>query len=137
MPAPSVNASSLWSGVHTSDTRLSAIEGQLGPRFSSIEGQLGNRLENRLLLLQRGVNGDHVAAGGAVQKIRGLEAAQNLSSISAVKARLDQAQALCAQLDQDNRLLRDGLDDVSRFIVGMVEGRIPMASPPSQAPMIV
>ena len=44
VPAPGVNASSLWSGVHTSDTRLSAIEGQLGPRLSSIEGQLGTRL---------------------------------------------------------------------------------------------
>ena len=96
---------------------------------------MGTRLENRLLLLQRGVNGAHVAAGGAVQKIRGLEAAQNLSSNSTVKARLDQAQSLCAQLAQDNRLLCDGLDDVSRFIVGMVEGRIPMASPPSQAPI--
>ena len=99
-------------------TRLYEIEGHLGPRLSNIEGQLGTRLENRPLLLQRGVNGSHVAAGGAVQKIRGLEDAQNLSSNSAVKARLDQAQNLCTQLAQKNRLLRDGLDDVSRFIVG-------------------
>ena len=49
VPAPGVNASSLWSGDHTSDTHLSAIEGQLGPRLSSIEGQLGTRLENRRL----------------------------------------------------------------------------------------
>ena len=135
VPAPGVNDSYLWLGVHTSDTHLSAIEGQLGPRLSTIEGQLGSRLENIPLLLQRGVNRAHVAAGGAVQKIRGLEAAQNLSSNSAVKARLYQDQALCAQLAQDNRLLRDGLDDVSRFIVGMMEGRIPMASPPSQTPI--
>ena len=60
LPAPGVNASSLWSDVHTSDTRLSAIEVQLGPRLSSIEGQLGTRLENRLLLLQRGADKDDI-----------------------------------------------------------------------------
>ena len=33
-----------------------AIDGQLGPRLFTIEGQMGTRLENRLLLLQRGAD---------------------------------------------------------------------------------
>ena len=116
MPDPGVNSASLWSGVQQSDTRLSVLE-----------GRCGKPLEDKLLLLQKDVKVANVMAGGEAKKVRSLEAAQRLSSNSSDKTRLDQAHALCAQLSRDNKLLRDGLEDVSNFIVEMVDGRIPIS----------
>ena len=49
---------------------------------------------------------------------------------SFVKARLDKAQAFCTQLARENKLLRNGLEDVFNFIVRVVDGRIPIAGLP-------
>ena len=122
VPEPVVNAASLWSGVQESDTRL-----------TTLEGRLGKTLDDKLLLLQRDVNGANGMAGGAAKKVRGLEADQRLSVNSSDKAYLDHAHSICAQLARENKLLRVGLEDVSNFLVGVVDGRIPIAGPPQHA----
>ena len=78
----------------------------------------------------------NVMAGGAAKKFRSLEAAQRLSTNSSDKARLYHAHSICAQLSRNNKLLRDGLEDVSNFLVGVVDGRIPISAASQPAPNV-